>query len=61
MTLDELIHEITQHERNERHGVNCACMDVYIRAFRTMTEAPMSPREQERVDYVIRAAIDNRR
>ncbi len=62
MTFDQLIHEITQHERNNpTHGINCACMDDYIRKFREMSEAPISRREQQRVDYVIRTAVDNRR
>jgi hypothetical protein len=60
--LEGLLHEIVQHHRNEPdHGINCACMDEFIRQFRRMTEAPVDRGEQRRVDYVILAAVNGRR
>lgn len=47
------------HKENPDHGIDCACMDKYIRHLRALSK--MHTQDiQQRVDYVIRKAIDNR-
>lgn len=58
----ELFKEIEDHHvREPTHGVSCACMDTLIQRFRKLTKASTDVKFlQRRIDYVIRAAIDNR-
>lgn len=55
--LDAMLREIENHHRdNPQHGVNCDCMDKYIRRLRSLTKTAI-PGAQNRIDYVIRAAV----
>lgn len=50
---------VAHHYANPSHGVDCSCMDRYIRAVRQMTLVlPKSYAAQARVDYVIRSALN---
>jgi hypothetical protein len=51
---------VLHHRDNPNHGINCACMDDAVRQIRELTTA-VTPEEQRRVDYVLRAATENRR
>jgi hypothetical protein len=58
--LKEILLKINIHHFNyPDHGVNCACMDNYIREIRQMTKASTMD-VQLRVDHVLRAALENR-
>lgn len=58
LDLSEIILMIKKHHRENRdHGINCACMDEWIRELRRATSA-IDSQMQSRIDYVIRAAID---
>lgn len=74
MDLTQVLSDITlHHTENPNHGVNCACMDQYIREFRkaiTLQQEyvdayPGDSKElwplQNRIDYVIQTALRNRR
>ena len=45
------------HKNNPDHGLDCACMDHFIRQLREMFKATSSDC-QSRVDYVLRSAVD---
>lgn len=58
--VDDLVAEIVRHHReNPTHGIDCACMDAYIREVRKATNVD-HPIMQSRVDYVLRKATENR-
>lgn len=58
--LGKIILMITvHHEQNPSHGIDCACIDKRITEIRQLTRVhPLEPKEvQQRVDYVIRQAL----
>lgn len=60
MNIEEFVSAIVAHdEMNRSHGINCACMDKFIRALRKATQVE-NPKAQRRVDYVFETAQRNR-
>lgn len=57
-TLENIIEcVVAHHEDYPAHGVNCACLDKYIQAARRLLTVKDA---QQRVDYVIGTAMENR-
>lgn len=63
--LEEIIHLIEIHHcKHPDHGIDCACMDRWIYKIRRMTEfklqSSVGTTAQQRIDYVLRKAVENR-
>lgn len=43
------------HVAHPDHGINCACMDEYVRLLRNLTVSTVA---QRRIDYVLRKAVE---
>ena len=57
MSVSEIIHMIVEHHMSHPdHGIDCACMDEWIRRIRLATKCK-DHALQMRIDYVFRSAI----
>lgn len=56
-SLPEILEYIIDHHAfNPTHGLDCACMDKAIRAFKQMIHC-QDYKLQQRIDYVLRSAL----
>lgn len=46
---------VQHHDAHPDHGIDCACMDEFVRKLREMTGIPHA---QQRIDYILRKVVE---